>query len=106
MSMSLTATSPPSAGENYTARLVAALRGGLILMAGSALWGFAMRGNNGQFFELGFFWLPCAWIVFPAGALIDFVMSRWIAGRGWGWPDLSIRMLVGADSSGPDWFNR
>lgn len=89
------AATDPAANANYQAQLTVALRGGIILLAGSTLWGFAMRGNNGPFLDLGFFWLPCAWLIFPAGALIGSVIPRWITGRNWGFV-LAIGVLTGS----------
>ncbi|HZR16231.1 MAG TPA: hypothetical protein VFE51_02795 [Verrucomicrobiae bacterium] len=89
------ATNPFLANASCEGQLIAALRGGLILMAGSTLWALAMRKNNGPFFELGFFWLPCAWMIFPAGALIGSFMPRWIAGRSWGFV-LMLGTLIGS----------
>jgi hypothetical protein len=90
MSLLETHSNPHSFDPAFVNQLARALRGGLILLAGCILWGLFLPQRNDPFFNLCFMWLPCAWLVFPVGALLGYFLPKWVAGRAWG-----IALVIG-----------
>lgn len=68
--------------STFACQLGAALRGGLILLACSVLWGGWVRPHGDSFAMIWFVWLTSAWLVFPVGAFLGCRLPLWMAGRG------------------------
>jgi hypothetical protein len=81
----------PAAAPPVGVQLAAAFRGGLLLLAGSLLWGLFLPRTNDAFFHLFLSWLPSAWLIFPVGALLGYLLPRWIGRRG-----VSERLVIGS----------
>lgn len=82
MDPSPNAAEPLPGHSEFARQLGAALRGGLILLACSVLWGGWVKPQGDSFAIIWFVWLTSAWVVFPAGAFLGCRLPQWMAGRG------------------------
>ncbi len=80
MNSSAPTLAPAGVRNEFSARLAAAVQGGVVLLGVSLLWGSHLQRRSDPFIFL-FSWLTSAWLVFPTGALIGTVVPGWVRGR-------------------------